>query len=152
MKKLLFVLTASIFMVSCSQEEKLITKLEDHLKQKLKDPSSYERINAKLDTVYVVDNLESSIKYLESSLQLNQSTLSILNYSDEPEAYNDYKNKVEMDKKMISELKEKQSKADPNEIFQIYGLFEYRAKNGFGALNVGTTKVWYNPEDDKILD
>ena len=147
MKKLLVLTMVSVTLFSCSSNEnKLLSKLENHLKVNLKDPSSYELIESKLDTSFKVENLKNSISSLEESIKENESYLKIY----EGEEKISYQEKIDYEKNLIKENEDEISKTDKNEIQLIVGVFKYRTKNGFGALGIMTSKVLYAPKNDKI--
>ena len=147
MKKLLVFSMLSMVLFSCgSNENKLLSKLENHLKSNLKDPSSYELIESKLDTSFAIDNLKNSITNLEESIKENESYLKIY----EGEEKLSYQEKIDYEKNRIKEIEDEMSKTDKNKISLIGGVFKYRAKNGFGALGIENSTVWYSPEEDKI--
>lgn len=149
MKKLsIAVLILSTTMLSCSNEDKLLSKLESHLKENLKDPSSYEKIEAKLDTTFVAEDLKNSVESLEDDLEYQKKLRDIWEVGDD--SYNEYHANVLVDERAIKDLKTELSHTDPTKIALIYGIFKYRAKNGFGALGIEQSEVFYSPEKDKI--
>jgi len=156
MKKLLVLSIASVTLFSCSNEDKLLTKLESHLKENLKDPSSYEKIESKLDTVFVIDNLKNSLDYYNETITTTKSE--IKSYENEFKKLglsvtneDDYlQERLKQTQKEVDSLNIVISKTNPKEISLIGGVFKYRAKNGFGALGIENSTVWYNPEKDKI--
>jgi hypothetical protein len=146
----------SMVLFSCgSNEDKLLSKLESHLKSNLKDPSSYELIESKLDTSFVIDNLKHSLDYWKKEVINNEK--SIKDYDNE---FKKLDLVVMGESEFVSILKDSQkevdslnvliSKTDPKKIQLIGGVFKYRAKNGFGALGIENSTVWYSPEKDKI--
>lgn len=150
MKKTVLVFAIAATLVSCSsKEEQLITRLESHLVNSLKDPSSYELIEVKLDTVYLKDFYKKQIINLNTILELQQSTLDILNPYSESVAYNDYQTQIKTTKNRISEMNKGMADVG-DDIKEIAGVFKYRAKNGFGALDIHTQKVWYRPDSDTV--
>ena len=117
------VVSLSVFLFSCSSEDRMLSKLEDELVKNLKDPNSYERIEARLDTFYLIEQLrmDSSLYQIERKYD-----------------------KVEQITKVLVNT-------DPKEIKEIAGVFKYRAKNGFGALGIETSRVWYDPKKDVVV-
>ena len=124
MKKLLLLLFAIIITISC-ESKKPIEKLQDAVEKKivsnLNDPSSYEFVSFKEDTFErevlkqrIID-IKNQLKKLEKSNDKEQ----ILNYNDQLIAAENMK------------LPENQLE------FKI----EYRAKNKFNALILGSSKV-----------
>ena len=102
MKKLLVLTMVSVTLFSCSNEDKLLSKLENHLKVNLKDPSSYELIESKLDTVFVIDNLKNSITSLEEYIKEDEPYLKIY----EGEEKLSYQEKINNKKNRIKEIED----------------------------------------------
>lgn len=138
MRKLLLGTILSLSIISCqTKEEKLISDCESNLIKQLKDPSSYERIDAKIvDTITSLDRYTDEVKYAENSV------IDTLAYTETlaGELENLYvkESKIRLDSVKISK--------NPNRVLEIIVRFEYRAKNSFGALDIQKSDVEFLPE------
>lgn len=106
---------------------------ENHLKENMKDPSSYQRVEARVvDTTtqkeYWQRELDKDTEELNAILSGDSSESS---YQTRVKYQKDY---IELDKKRLSEIGE-----DAPYSYSVF--FKYRAKNGFGALNMGSNVV-----------
>ena len=151
MKKLILSVSVLVLLFSCSNEGKITSKLEDHLKQNLKDPSSYEKIESKLDTAFAAIEIQNSISSMESKIKSDEEFVRLLNPEYESELMSEYQKNIDLDKETVKNLKDELSKTDKNEIRLIGCMFKYRAKNSFGAVGIEKSTVWYNPKEDKIV-
>lgn len=131
MKKILVLFTI-LALMSCSKENDIKSKSESFLKEHLKDPNSYENISISItDTTKESDLLNEKI----SEMIINSD-----NYifgSAKP-----FHKKIDSIKNVISNYK-KNPNSDP--IGYITINIKYRAKNSFGAFNIGETVFHYYP-------
>ena len=134
--------------VSCqSPQDKLISGCEENLKQNLKDPSSYERIDVRIkDTI-------TSLEWGQDHLNLTKSFMDddfnmFSENKDFPElgfekVYKDSKKNYEKAKITFDSIKKSK---EPNRILEINVEFKYRAKNSFGALGIEQSGVTFLPD------
>jgi hypothetical protein len=151
MKKVILgaLLLLSVCFVSCqSPQDKLISDCEENLKQNLKDPSSYERIDVKIkDTITSLkwgqNNLSDYKSYMDDELKFfNETKGSDLEASGK-DAYVSAKNEYEKSLKTLDSIKKSK---EPNRILEINVEFKYRAKNSFGALGIEKSGVTFLPD------
>ncbi len=123
------------FLACKSPVQKMQDDAESFLTTRVKDPSSYERITSTvLDTV---KDLAMQMGRLEQVNLLN--TIFATNKKDSIEQENKrHKDSTDI-LIIISDLKAHPEKNQPN---YIEISFEFRAKNGFGALTNGSAVVW----------
>ena len=151
MKKVILgalLLLSTLSFVSCqSPQDKLISGCEESLKQNLKDPSSYERIDVKIkDTI-------TSLEWGQDRLNLVKSFMdddfNMFNENkDFPELgfekiYKESKKDYELTKITLDSIKKSK---EPNRILEINVEFKYRAKNSFGALGIEKSGVTFLPD------
>jgi chromosome segregation ATPase len=153
MKNLITVFALLMFVSCQTKEEKLLTKLEEHLVKNLKDPSSYELIESRLDTLFKSDEVESEIKSIETRIETNMMLIPIYNdnskYSRERLA--ELESQLEKYRGDVKQLRSTLVSDYKQSIVKIGGVFRYRAKNGFGALDINTSWVHYDPNKDEII-
>lgn len=126
--------------MSCKdKKEELIISAENYIKTNLKDPSSYERIEAK-----IVDTI-SNKKYWQDEYVKDTSKLSYLMITSDTGSYalKCQKDYVSLDLRNISEIK-----VDSPHHYTMF--FKYRAKNGFGALDAYSRIVEYEPSTNNF--
>jgi hypothetical protein len=134
MKKVILgaLLLLSMCFVSCqSPQDKLISDCEENLKQNLKDPSSYERIDVKIK-----DTITSTI-WAENLIKGDQDMIKDL--GNDPI----FLSSLDRSKVILDSVKKSK---EPNKIREIIVEFKYRAKNSMGALDVERTGVEYLPD------
>lgn len=121
----LIVITFFVF-ISCNQKSNsLIVQAEDFLKTNLKDPSSYENISSEIvDSVKFSKALEEDLDRIEDYLLIGMAKK-----SEKDSIIN-----------LISELKNNPPK---DKIKYIDIRIKYRAKNSFGALDIGNATIYY---------
>lgn len=157
MKKLLLAI-GLLSIVSCqSPEEKLISEAEDKLIENLKDPKSYERIEAKVvDTITSTDWAIDVVKSDEEFLTQKKMTFEIIkDYPDSPlysEMSNNVKNANARLENSIKKLDSVKKSKEPNRIREIILNFKYRAKNSMGALDIAETGIEYLPDPTIFKD
>jgi hypothetical protein len=135
MKKIII---AVLFLSGCASKEKqLLERGQSFLKESMNDPSSFEPINAKItDTTTYVEYWTYWARMDSLSLESAKISGSEIAIRTRQENYN-------ADLKKLKEAK-------PGEIRHITLLYEFRAKNGFGALAKGSQILEYSPSDDKF--
>jgi hypothetical protein len=157
MKKILVVaiaLIASTSFTSCSNsEDKLISKVEtmvqEQLVPNLKDPKSFEKKEIKLDTVTTKMYLNNLIDFNTKMIDHKNDMANIWIGTDNSQA------KVYIDE--IAPLKKENDSlynvlkiTSDTSIARINIKYSYRAKNGFGALDIHTANLTYVPSEDKL--
>lgn len=155
MKKLLVLTIASVTLFSCSQsaEEKIMSQAENMVQKEivpnLKDPQSFEKKEIVLDTIttkeWIGEIMGTNLKEMEHNLDM----VKIWVYSDIEKA-KEYNGKVQSLKNTNDSLKLVYDKTSDTSIARIEVNYSYRAKNGFGALDVHTAKLCYVPSEDKL--
>lgn len=144
MKKLLTIIILSFVFFSCNKKnmnlsDNLIFECEQHLKSSLKDPSSYQKIS-----IDVVDSVKMSQKLIEDyNLIYNQESVNLgLTTQKESDSLSNiikyYRNHPEVDSTAY-----------------IVVNCQYRAKNGFGVLDIGNTVfhvlTWTPPSGNRYV-
>lgn len=131
-------------MTACGSPEKTAQKLvKDYLKENLKDPSSYEPIEfGSLDTLYTSVAADTDyIKLAKEATEYLQKAV-----------YDDYGSGWGI---IGMKLKEKADSIERNFVPAFKGwkmVHKYRAKNGFGALDLSTDIFCFNKELSKVTD
>ena len=153
MKQILFSCLVSISLFSCKQspEDKIKTEakklVEEKLLPTLKDPKSFEFSDIKIDTLTendnAVENAKRELEFQKSLMELSEQYM----YTDviANQKYQAAQKEVEKNKKIIDSLKNVKS----DKIWRLEITETYRAKNGFGALDVYKAKVYYVPSENK---
>jgi hypothetical protein len=146
-----------IAFASCSKTptEKLIEDAgkfaEDNLKPKLKDPSSFEKVKVEItDTVYTTEFLDDIIK---SNLDRAEHYIDMsIDWADlDIDKSKEFLQNSLSYQKSVDSLKTVKGNTPKNEVTQIIITYTFRAKNGFGALDLGSAKVCYIPSDQKFV-
>ena len=164
MKKLLAFSMLSMVLFSCGSPEDKIKSgakklVEEKLLPTLKDPKSFEFVSITIDTTYqkdfLVDELSSSSGSQEifaSEKHLMETYKENVDYgmSEYKSRYEETKKEVENNEKWNDSLRTVLKTINPKEIRNIVLTETYRAKNGFGALDLGEVKVCYTIEDKKF--
>lgn len=145
----LFAIAGLLFCITaCNSPEKTAQKLvRDYLKENLKDPSSYQPAKfGQLDSTYsefvldeklIVKEIEPIIE--ESDRYLNQ---------------NNYDKAFDKAEEAAIKRKEMQAKLQADFVPEFIGWsisHTYRAKNGFGALDISTDTFYFDKELTKII-
>lgn len=145
-----------------SQKDETLQKIEYLYKQQLKDPASYERIEAVIyDTVHEKTALqlqlaEDSANYISAVNEYNADSIANLNDGFKPDemhvilAPKRTKIAFAQDYIKLTENKLAGIKGD-GEVAYLSVRLKYRAKNGFGALDVFEKIVRYSPADGTLL-
>jgi len=146
----------SIVLFSCNQtpQEKLTSRVEELVKKelipKLKDPKSFEKVSIVIsDTIteqnHLKEIISSNLKQMDNLLNLSSewTTLDI-------QKSKEYLNESLVLGKQNDSLHKVIDKTNPTEISRIEITYTYRAKNGFGALDIDNVKVCYIPSEDKL--
>lgn len=158
MKKILMVaivLIASVLITSCtkSPQEKLISRTEEMVQEKLipslKDPKSFEKKDIKLDTVTTKEYLTRLMGFNLNQMKFNLELADIWIGSDNLKA-KEYNDKVFSFKKTNDSLVSVINKTSDTSIYRVNIKYSYRAKNGFGALDIHTATFSYNPKCDEL--
>ena len=152
MKKVLLSLVLLFSLLSCKNEqEKLIYQCEDFLIKNLKDPNSYERIEAKItDTITSLEWATENVNYDKEFLsEEKESFKTIEDYPESslyPTMLKSIKNAesyLQRSNKILDSVKKSK---DPNKIREIIIEFKYRAKNSMGALDIQKNGIEYLPD------
>lgn len=150
MKKVILgaLLLLSMCFVSCqSPQDKLISDCEENLKQNLKDPSSYERIDVKIkDTITSLEwgqnNMSDRKSYMDDDFNMFNENKDFPELGFE-KIYEGSKKDYELAKITLDSIKKSK---EPNRILEINVEFKYRAKNSFGALGIEKSGVTFLPD------
>ena len=155
MKNLLVLTMVSVTLFSCSQtpEEKILSQAEDMVKKEivpnLKDPKSFEKKEVILDTIstkeWILENMESNLNTMKHNLNM----VNIWIGTDNVKA-KEFNDEIFLLKKTNDSLKVVYDNTSDTSIARIEVNYSYRAKNGFGALDVHTAKLCYVPSEDKL--
>ena len=143
MKKIALICIVVVF-AACGSPEKTAQKLvKDYLKENLKDPSSYQSIEfGSLDTLYT--SVAADTEYTDLVKEATENLQKAL-YSDHGSGW-----------AIIGmKLKEKSDSIERNFVPTFKGwkmAHKYRAKNGFGALDLSTDIFCFNKELSKVID
>ena len=130
MKNLFFLVSVFIGLVACNKSNTLLDQAEDFLLSSLKDPSSYEKISAQ-----IMDSVKYSTTIEE---ELDQF------YTQEIIDAGIYKQSTKDSlKNILMELKANPLK---DKVKYISINIKYRAKNSFGALDIGNATIYYFTE------
>ena len=153
MKYLLII--AVLFSACSSKKDNILSDAETYLKTRLKDPASYSPIEKKItDTLMVSEAYRNLIEYDSLKLQRTISRNKIDSMKDilagfsakeseeiralRQKGANIYRESLASNSKQLSE-----NKIDSIESINMY--FNYRAKNGVGALDLFESNVRYYP-------
>lgn len=130
MKSFLLIFIFSTVLLSCSTDngiDKVKDETEQYLKGQLKDPSSYQKISIDItDSVTKSQSLEEDfdLLYDETMIEIGSTTVA----------------KRDSVLRLINNLKAN-PKLDSLEYIKV--ILKYRAKNSFGALDMGESLVYY---------
>ena len=155
MKKLLVLTMVSVTLFSCSQtpEEKILSQAEDMVKKEiipnLKDPQSFEKKEVVLDTIstkeWLIEIMGTNLKEMNHNLDMANIWIGTDNVKAK-----EFNDEVFLLKKTNDSLRAVYDKTSDTSIARIEVNYSYRAKNGFGALDVHTAKLCYVPSEDKL--
>jgi hypothetical protein len=153
-----YLLTILIFStLACDSEKKndIIKGAELSLKEQLKDPSSFQVLKSEIiDTIMMSEHLKE--QYQKDTLEIArvkiENELSLLRQGFEK---GEEKEKADFEQILNNKLSVYKSTADrhlnalnaltQDSIYNITVKFDYRAKNGFGALDKFQRNVQYYP-------
>ncbi len=158
MKKLLFGL---LLLSACSSKKDVLNEGETYLKSHLKDPASYAPIDKKIidtlwqksvysdrinsDSILVSDKIKNnrldSLKDLADGFS-NKESKDVLDSRQKVLAL--FQESLEKNKKELAAIK-------VDSIYRIRMHFNYRAKNGMGALDVFENMIDYYPKDKEFI-
>lgn len=157
--KVLFCLLL-LFIFSCStppNQPTTATLVENYVKNQMKDPSSFQLISNQLvDTTmmnkWLSDQYSKDTAMVTQTIADNKLDMLAQNFAaDETDAKNGRQNILDEKTNMYRQYAIKDSmeisKHKPDRIFYISYMVSYRAKNGFGALDVGNSTVNFYPAD-----
>ena len=164
MKKYIFTILIIRGLISCNTNptDKLLSDtnnfINDSLLIKLKDPKSFEKIDLKInDTITKVEDLndrlennysESKEGYLKLSIKTN---IKLIELSRGDKVYKEWlkdaENRLNNFYKDKDSIKNLINKTPKDEIKRIEIILNYRAKNGFGALDFGKAIIYYYPNE-----
>jgi hypothetical protein len=155
MKNLLVLTMVSVTLFSCSQtpEEKILSQAEDMVKKEiipnLKDPQSFEKKEVVLDTIstkeWLIEIMGTNLKEMNHNLDMANIWIGTDNVKAK-----EFNDEVFLLKKTNDSLRAVYDKTSDTSIARIEVNYSYRAKNGFGALDVHTAKLCYVPSEDKL--
>lgn len=140
----LFAVVGLLFcMAACSSPEKTAQKLvKDYLKENLKDPSSYQSAKfGQLDSTYSEFVLDEDC--VEKELK------PIIEESERYMKHGDFEKAIDKAEEVAIKRKELQVKKRSEFVPEFIGWsisHTYRAKNGFGALDISTDTFYFNKE------
>jgi hypothetical protein len=155
MKKLLVLTMVSVTLFSCSQtpEEKILSQAEDMVQKEivpnLKDPKSFEKSEIILDTIPTKEWLKELMVTNLNTMNHNLDMSNIWIGTDNEKAREFLNENLPLQKTNDS-LRAVYDKTSDTSIARIEVNYSYRAKNGFGALDVHTAKLCYVPSEDKL--
>lgn len=165
MKKLFLSLIVSIAFFSCSKspEKKAESLIKDNMKEILKDPSSYEAISfSKLDTLWLDYYETAEAKRLNRIANEAKATAELMSsycslaYSEGKLKEGDvYRDSMRIYSNIAIEALANHVKNLENYKGEFVGWFithKYRAKNGFGALDVFEKNFYFDKELTKIVE
>ena len=155
MKQILLFCLISTLIISCKQskEDKIKSEakkvVEEKLLPTLKDPKSFEFSEIQIDTITEKEYAQSLIVSEESLLNSEKNLLdsykeAITEDITYKEKYDNQLKEVENSQKRVDSLKNVSS----DNIRRLEIIETYRAKNSFGALEIGKVKVYYVPSDN----
>jgi hypothetical protein len=146
MKKLLSIIC--ILLISCNSPEKQIQKeIDNYVKNNFKDPKSYEQITFNItDTITEKSHIqrmidldsffiEEDIERLKIYKDFNINVIDI--YKDYQESLKNNQDSLRLHNRQLTNLK-------TNKILWIHAKLKYRAKNGFGGLDIGEARLTFN--------
>ncbi len=145
MKKFPLICIAVVF-VACGSPEKTAQKLvKDYLKENLKDPASYSPVEfGRLDSLYTT--FDSQV--FEDRFQRAKGEYDVAMFEDDFKALG-----VALEK--MKQTQSEWEKAEKGFQPQFCGWkmsHKYRAKNGFGALDISTDTFHFNKELTAVTD
>lgn len=164
-KRNLVIAGLSILLFACSSDNKMKSALKDYMNKNAKDPKSYEYLDLKvLDTIQVAEFAKKTIDFNNANKKFCDSV--VANFDADI-------NKVELDymgenmntpEKHLEQLKDAKEtlikgKAEnlkmnsfikSKEVLIYLTIHKFRAKNGFGALDLDSVYVQFD-KDYKLL-
>jgi hypothetical protein len=157
MKKIMMVaiaLIASTSFTSCSNpQDKLMSKVETMVQEQLipnlKDPKSFEKKEIKLDTVTTKMYLNNLVELNNMDIDHNIRIADIWVGTDNSQVKENLDKNIPLKEKNDSLLNLLKVTSDTS-IARINIKYSYRAKNGFGALDIHTANLTYVPSEDKL--
>lgn len=148
-------LIASLTMTSCTQtpQEKLLSRtdkfVQDKLVPNLKDPKSFDKGSVKLDTIttkrYLTMLMGFNVEQMNHELEMADIWIGTDNVK--AKQYND---RVFPLKKTNDSLRAIIKQTPDTSISHINIHYGYRAKNSYGALDVHTAFLIYEPKTDEL--
>ncbi len=145
----------SVTLFSCSQspKDKIISQAEDLVQKEivpnLKDPKSFEKSEIILDTIptkeWLIEMMGSNLNTMNHNVDMSNIWIG----TDNGKA-REFLNKNLSLQKTNDSLRVVHDKTSDTSIARIEVNYTYRAKNGFGALDVHTAKLCYVPSEDKL--
>lgn len=143
-----------ICLLSCSKtpEEQLIVDLREHIKTDLisqfKDPSSYQEVSlAPLDTVSKRDAIaeDQQLDYYIEQLATRKIRLATYGGKEtRPKSY--YEQDVKDSERTVDNILAQIKETPIDKIGYVVIEHKYRAKNGFGARDLGRFEFHYYPD------
>lgn len=143
----LFAIVGFLFsLTACSNPERVAQKLiKDYLKENLKDPSSYSPAEfGHLDSLYTT--FDSQV--FEDSFRHSKGEYDVAMFEDDFKASG-----LALEK--MKQIQVEWEKAEKEFHPQFCGWkmsHKYRAKNGFGALDISTDVFYFDKELTKVVD
>ncbi len=149
------ILIASISFTSCTQtpQEKLISRTEDIVKEQLipnlKDPKSFEKKDVRFDTIttkmWINQMMDLNLREMKHNLEMADIWIGTDNLKAK-----EYNDKVFVLKRTNDSLLNIFNNTSDTSIASVNISYLYRAKNGFGALDIQTANFSYVPSEDKL--
>lgn len=131
-------LLSLLFLAGCaSKDAQLLDKGEDFLKQKLNDPSSYQRVEAKI---------KDTTTY--AAYWTKWAAIDSLDYELAKIGGSEYA--VKLKKETFEAAQKQRAEAKPGEIRHITMLYKFRSKNPMGALVLWEETLLFYPSENKF--
>ena len=158
MKKLLFGL---LLLASCTPKKNVLDDAEAYLKSHLKDPASYAPIDKKIiDTTWDMalhkGRISSDSFMLAGALKQSTSDsliglLASTTDQDRKDAQDKRQKSAIMWQESLEKNKKELASIKVDSIWRIRTHFNYRAKNGMGALDVFQNDIDYFPKNKEFI-
>lgn len=165
MKRNILIIGLLVLVVSCSNESKMKSVLQDYMNKNSKDPYSYEYMDLKvIDTIQVAEFAKKTIDF--NNVNQNFCDSVVVNFeADADKVELDYlgenmntpqkhreqlKDAIETLKKGKAENLKMHSFLTSKDVLIYFTIHKFRAKNGFGALDLDSIYVQFD-KDFKLL-
>lgn len=165
MKKNVLLVVLSVLVMACSNENKMKSEIKDYMNKNAKDPQSYEYVDLQImDTIQTAEFAKKTIDFNNVNQKFCDSV--VVNFdADVNKVELDYMgenmNTVEKHQEQLKDAKEtlKKGKAEnlkmnsfikSKDVLIYLTIHKFRAKNGFGALDLDSIYVQFD-KDFKLL-